>query len=754
MPLLALASIAGSYSGSLLSNIYLYRVIAFALFFILALGSVYIRKIRFFSSFVCSFLIFAILSSINMYFIDSTSSILNYHTPTTCTAVVRAMPVQRPNGMRMDVDLLNCDSCATESLTHGGIRAYFKKYMKGILPGDVVLFKARFFHPREYKNPGDFSYGSYLHSRDIVATAYIYGKPILTGDVRGYAVRRFFAPFRNKIVDSASSVLKGDDLAVALALSIGDRSRIGNLLRQKFASIGIAHLLAISGLHVGLVAAILYFIIKFMLGFFPSVLLRFPIQRLSAGISIVAIWIYIMFVGSSVSAVRAGIMISVYMFGVMMGRRQDLLTTLAIAVIMILSVSPLAIYDVSFQLSVASVFGIILFMPLFSGYSNSLASDSFLSKIKKWIVISLAITISAMLWSSPFATYHFNMFAPAGLIVNLFAVPAVSFLLLPIIILASLSSLVMPHLSLPVWTASGFLIGHFLDFVNLAYVLTKKFIIHASPVPLEMMIVYAALFLVVMFKKRKLLYLIATLIIFSAVFDAAYWHLFPKFDEGLKIYAFDAGRDDFILIRFPEGKTAIIDGRGVAGDFDVGRRVIAPVLWRMGIHNLDFAVLTNPCANNRNTQDYLFNQFRPKILWSANSLPLGRSLIRNINGVQLSVSLSGTVNIEYAARRAMFIENSSYDDDAGRKKIGIKSRVDIIATGFKGAPKELLKTIEPEFAIISGDGGNYRLHNDLEIAERFEDAGAETYGTKLDGMVKLLIGKDGSIKISTYAGGL
>jgi len=116
--------------------------------------------------------------------------------------------------------------------------------------------------------------------------------------------------------------------------------------------------------------------------------------------------------------------------------------------------------------------------------------------------------------------------------------------------------------------------------------------------------------------------------------------------------------------------------------------------------------------------------------------------------------LSGTVNIGYAARRALFIENSSYDDDVGRKKIGIKSRVDIIATGFKGAPKELLKTIEPEFAIISGDGGKYRLRNDLEIAERFEDAGAETYRTKLDGMVKLLIGKDGSIKISTYAGGL
>ncbi len=200
---------------------------------------------------------------------------------------------------------------------------------------------------------------------------------------------------------------------IVKATIIGDKSKLSYELKQVFSLSGTAHLLAISGLHIGIIAAIIYV----LLGFIRNDWLKFIIFSM-------LILTFIFVTGNSPSALRAGIMAIIVLLVKTTQRHVNLLNILSLATLIILLITPELYYSIGFRLSFAAVAGIALMMlPLKNLFDKILISDS---TIINYIKISLAVSLSATIGTMPIVAYYFGIFVPLSPIINLFVIPLMS----------------------------------------------------------------------------------------------------------------------------------------------------------------------------------------------------------------------------------------------------------------------------------------------------------------------------------------
>lgn len=189
-------------------------------------------------------------------------------------------------------------------------------------------------------------------------------------------------------------------MAIATAMTLGDKQAIPKELRQVYSTTGAGHLLALSGWHLGLI----YFL---LLLFLPTR----RHKRVSLFVAVVAVWLFVLVVGMPVSAVRAALMLTVYALADVSSRGRQSLNTVAFAALLILIIEPASVYDVGFQMSVAAVVGIaLLYKPLCAVVRA------------RWFQ-SIAISLSAQIGVGPIVAYHFHTFSTYFLITNLVAMP-------------------------------------------------------------------------------------------------------------------------------------------------------------------------------------------------------------------------------------------------------------------------------------------------------------------------------------------
>ncbi len=195
------------------------------------------------------------------------------------------------------------------------------------------------------------------------------------------------------------------------ALVLGDKSDISSETKSKFAKGGIMHILAVSGLHVG----ILFLILHQFLGFLKRFKIGKPIYYIAI---ILTLWSYALITGWSNSVVRATLMFTIFLFAEILNKKHYPLNTTACSAFIILTFFPNALFQISFQLSYAAVFSIILFYDLFyrkvkiKHYGFNLA----------WKI--MCVSLAAQIGTFPITLYYFHIFQPAFLIFNLIAIPA------------------------------------------------------------------------------------------------------------------------------------------------------------------------------------------------------------------------------------------------------------------------------------------------------------------------------------------
>lgn len=276
--------------------------------------------------------------------------------------------------------------------------------------GDTITFYSQMYSPCTTGNRYEWNEELYLKSRGVGGTSVVYGNHI--ADYRVASSHSLLKKTREAIENVILSLaLDEEKEAIVRALVLGDRSGLTYDMRQKYSRVGISHILALSGLHLGIIYCILGYV---LFGIF-----RKGRAKTVASLFIIAfLWGYVMVVGMPYSLVRAAILTTLCIIAAWLRRDAWSVGNLMFAATAILLVSPGALYDVGFQLSFMACLAIMKFQPFFSNRFQN-------NKVLKYAFGIISVSFAAQIGVAPLSILYFHNFPSYFFISNLFAVPLV-----------------------------------------------------------------------------------------------------------------------------------------------------------------------------------------------------------------------------------------------------------------------------------------------------------------------------------------
>ena len=320
--------------------------------------------------------------------------------------VINSYPFERERTYRVEVTL-------TDSLYRNrNIYLYLPKDSAAVsvLPGQTIVFDGKINKPSS--EGAGFDYAAFLLSHGISGTLRVQAKDWKASDPEGrLSLKNRCIRFRRSIILKYREWgLSGNALAVASAVTLGEKKQLSDGLREVYSTSGVSHVLAVSGLHVGIMCWFLYLI-------FPSFLFR-KAKWIRESLVLVILWSYAFAIGLPVSITRTLIMFSIVAACRAANREGSALNSLGIAALIMLAVHPSALFDMSFQLSFSAVlFIVILTPPLMEIYNPHTVVGRYLWRVS-------VLSVSAQIGTVPLVMYHFSGFSTYVLLANLFVVPA------------------------------------------------------------------------------------------------------------------------------------------------------------------------------------------------------------------------------------------------------------------------------------------------------------------------------------------
>jgi len=339
------------------------------------------------------------------------------HRPVTLQGAVSSLPVHK-SSLRGERTLFRLDvnrACSGKTCWDASGRVRADLYRReDLLPGQTIAIEGKLHRPFSFGKDRRFSFRKYLARQGVYFVLSAAknsrlevldeGRGLLTGAAR---LRKYLCLRLDRSFDPIES-------ALLKAVLLGERSQVPRWLNDRFARTGTAHVLAISGLHVGVVTACLFLMLKLL-----------PIgRRVQFSMTILALAGYVVLTGARPSVVRAAIMCSVFLFSFILERESNSINSLALAAIILLLMNPNNIFAIGFQLSFVCVLSILLFYPLFKdGLLRIVPAPSW---GKKYLIPSVAVSISAWLGAAGLVAYYFHIIAPIGIIANLLIIPLIT----------------------------------------------------------------------------------------------------------------------------------------------------------------------------------------------------------------------------------------------------------------------------------------------------------------------------------------
>ena len=306
--------------------------------------------------------------------------------------------------------------------------------------------------PAGFQNPGGFDYERWLFAKGIGATGYVRASAI--NQKIGQSSLSFISRWRTAIKQGIDRrCAKCPENGLIKALSIGYRGDIDPQHRQILQDTGTAHLLAISGLHIGIVSGLFYFIGgRFWKIYFHRLRVSRPL--FSASLAVSSGLIYAALAGFSLPTVRALIMLAIIFLALSLRTGVNLLNSIALAVIVILLIDPLAIGSASFWLSISA-----LLIIAFGQYRLTYQRQAWRQLVLLQLLFSLFFV--------PISILLFDQLNPASFLANIIAIPVVSFFIVPLAMLGSLFNGLDWFIADWLFVASDFLLGWLLAYLNL-----------------------------------------------------------------------------------------------------------------------------------------------------------------------------------------------------------------------------------------------------------------------------------------------
>jgi competence protein ComEC len=630
---------------------------------------------------------------------------------------------------------------------------------------------------------------------------------------------------------------------VLKALIVGDRSAIDRPLREAFNRAGVGHLLAISGLHIGIVASVAFLFFKWLMAYVRPLLWKAWTRKAAAMLSLLPVCFYGSVSGFSPSTQRAVLMVSVFLMTFLFEREHDLMNTLALAALVIVTIFPPSLFSISFQLSFAAVLSIIYGLDCLKqrrGLPDPETQGKFVPEIKRRLISFFFVSLFAIGGTLPLAMYYFNRISLVGILANFIVVPLIGFIVVPLGLLAAFLTPVSTFAAQWCFKACHAILRPVLALVDLIAEVPFAAVQTVTPTVLEITCYYVLVWAVLRWavpehrhatdaarsarstrpgpapanfragrnlaalkskindaaagligesgstRTRILAGAAAVIVILILIADAGYWYYQRFGHRDLRVTMIDVGSGNAALLELPGGHTMLIDGGGFSDNsvFDMGARVLAPLLWRKKINTVDTLILSHPNSDHLNGLIYIAANFNVQQIWT-NGEPrdtLGyRTLMQIIAAHQIQIpdfkkmprrhEVNG-VGLDILYPRRDFIDRKAYDRWRNTNNNSMVIRISFGTVSFlfagdimRAAERELtditaslldstvllvphhgsktsssedfIERVDPQICIISCGWKNRYNFPHPEIVQRYARHGCRVLRTDIHGAVSL-----------------
>jgi competence protein ComEC len=703
--------------------------------------------------------------------------------PTFSRLAIEARTVRRTDG---------------SSGTEGRVDLWVPDRVRGLRPGDILLAEARVSIPRGFGNPGETD----RRARSFLQGVYLRGSVrdprhlVRLGVAEGYRFERRVEEVRSRVAAFFERETDPEVRGLLLAWFLGDRSWLSESLAESFRSSGLAHLLAISGLHVGLVGLFTYGVFKSVLKRSVWILLRFSVEKIALLGCLPVVLGYVVLAGSPITAMRAAAMFVLFVGSLLLDRVRSVWNSLAVAALLILIWDPGALFSVSFQLSFAAVAGLLAAgaprkpLPPGASFKGRAVGGRLLSRL--WAGVSrlstatLSATLSATLATAPLMAFAFNRVAPMALVANLAVVPLVGWLVMPLGLTTVAAALVFPPAAALLldltgvgtrWVAAAAEFFGGIPFASLRL---------GRPSLLEMTFCYVALscwFAPTRSPWRmRILWVCVALLVLSVAASVAQ----SRLDPHLAITFLSVGQGDSALVEFPGGKRMILDGGPARkGRQDAGRTLVAPYLGFRRFRHLDYLVASHGQADHFGGLAFLADDLEADELWIGPELGCEaegyrellslcrsrrmriRTLCResggfSVNGVRVEVlnppcvengeglafrdcvkqlnDRSLVLKLSLGDVSMLFTGDIEQEAEEALLKDAAGCKATLLKVPHHGSPsssrRSFLEAVAPGAAVVSAGYRNPFGFPSRSVVRRYRDMGIALYRTDLDGAVR------------------
>lgn len=500
----------------------------------------------------------------------------------------------------------------------------------------LVKFNGKIISPPAHRVFGDINYKRYLKTEDIYYVAYTkYDSTFVVERNNVHNFNYLLNELRHFLDVKLSKVFNYKSYSLLRGIILGDRGAIDDVEKDNYSKSGVAHVLAVSGLHVGLIIFLLNII-----------LLRIDL-KLRYLIIIFLLIIYCLITGNSPSVVRATIMGIIYLLSRYYNRDYAAINSLFLTLLIILIYNPFQIYSIGLQLSFISVITIILVSEKVKNRINELNINYRLKNlITLWI-----ITIACQITTLPILLLYFNRFSVIGMVSNLIIVPLISFILL-LGIINLIIAIINLKIGLVVALIVQFLVNINNYLVNLFANIKFSYVEYYGITFREVFLYYLLIFLLFNFNKHKL---IKYSTIIGILLLSYFIHLNNvKFNDGmLTLVVIDVGQGDSFLIITDNGKSILIDVGNKNKFYDAANNAIIPTLKYYGIKQIDYVFITHIDADHYLGFSSLINNFTVKKLFK----PIVNLSDEKERNFEIFLT-KNKVNFEYPKNNTMQIDNA------------------------------------------------------------------------------------------------
>jgi competence protein ComEC len=480
--------------------------------------------------------------------------------------------------------------------------------------GDYICMSGTVSVPDSATNPGTFDQYIYLRNKGYYLC--ISNGTIESGNHRPYSIEGFLYGIKNRCTKIIDNSFDSESAGIVKAMLVADKSTLDKNIKKLYSENGIAHIMAISGVHVAIIGMTLY-------GF----LRKLRIGRLISGtFSIAIIVLYGIMTGMSSSTERAVIMLILSIVAEYFGRKTDAPTSMGFAMIIMVLGNPYVILDAGFQLSFAAITGVTVVAPqlrkllrMFKRFIKE-ADEKKKQKHKKImslrkmiikLIDALVVGIASFITTTPVIIYYYYQFPPYSIFINLIVIPLVS-LIVGGSILVVLTGLF--------FTGAAVVMTYPVRLILFGY---KYLCIFASGLPgasvlvghisigmvfvyyLSVVLIFAILRMIRIGKTERegpILYLMLATVLFLTVVYEVY-----SYDKSLKVVYMDVGQGDGVVLRTSGHGGILIDG-GSSSNKRVGEYVMVPVLKYYGVSEVEYAFVSHGDVDHVSGLEYLLNE--------------------------------------------------------------------------------------------------------------------------------------------------